>query len=102
MLRVTIEPTGPEKDLEVSGQMADYEKNKNDARDGDDHLFPNRRTVKSGDETAGESNVPYRRSRCRLWLRLLIGRCHLLPGFTAGMRSRSPGNFLASNVSIFI
>src|SRR5260370_37280883 len=102
MLRVTVDPIGPEKDLQVSEQMADYEKNKNDARDGDDHLFPDRRTVKSGDEAAGGSNGPCRRDGCRLWLRLLIGRGHLLPGFTAGMRARSTGNLLASNVSIFI
>src|SRR5947207_6096351 len=92
VLRVTIDPIGPEKDLQVSEQMADYENNKNDARDGYDHLFPDRRTVKSRDETAGGSNGPYRRSGCRLWVRLLIGRRHLLPGFTAGMRARSTGN----------
>src|SRR4029077_20987392 len=102
MLRVTIDPIGPEKDLQVSEQVADYEKNKNDARDGDDHLFPDRRTIKSRDETAGGSNGPYGRSGRRVELRLVIGRGHLLPGFTAGMRARSAGNLLASNVSIFI
>jgi len=40
MLRITVDPIGSEKDLQVSEQMADYEKNKNDARDRDDHLFP--------------------------------------------------------------
>src|SRR6266513_5408714 len=47
MLRVTIDPIGSEEDLQVAEQMADNEKNQNDAGDRDDHFFPNRRMGES-------------------------------------------------------
>ena len=49
MLRVTIDPIGSEEDLQVAEQMADNEKNQNDAGDRDDHFFPNRRMVEGGE-----------------------------------------------------
>src|ERR1043166_5628300 len=39
MFRVGIDPIRPEKNLEVAEQMADDERDKNDAGDGDDHFF---------------------------------------------------------------
>src|SRR6266480_642004 len=45
MLRVTVDPIGSEKDLQVPEQMADNEKNQNDAGDRDDHFFSNRRAI---------------------------------------------------------
>ena len=45
MLGVTVDPIGSEKDLQVPEQMADYEKNQNDAGDRDDHFFSNRRAI---------------------------------------------------------
>jgi hypothetical protein len=47
MLRVTVDPVRSDKNLQISEQMADYEKDQNDARDRDNHFFSNRRAIKS-------------------------------------------------------
>src|SRR5260370_16635633 len=40
MLRVTVDPIGPEKDLQVSEQIADYEKKTNYTHAANYHCFP--------------------------------------------------------------
>ena len=47
MLRVTIDPVRPNKDLQVPEQMSDHEKDQNDPRDRNDYFFSNRRAIKS-------------------------------------------------------
>jgi hypothetical protein len=47
MLRVTVDPIRSEKNLQVPQEMSDHKKDQNDARDSDDHFFPNRRPIKS-------------------------------------------------------
>ena len=42
MLRVTIDPIRPDKNLQISKQMSDHKKDQNDSSDRDDHFFPNR------------------------------------------------------------
>src|SRR6266480_3549293 len=78
MLRVTIDPIGSEEDLQVAEQMADNEKNQNDAGDRDDHFFPNRRMGES-EERVQEYT-------------LFAAR------FSAGPPARSTGNLSAGNV----
>src|SRR6266513_1552126 len=47
MLRVTVDPVRPDENLKIPEQMSDYEKDQNDASDGDDHFLPDRRAIKS-------------------------------------------------------
>src|ERR1043166_9537346 len=47
MLRVTVDPIRPEKDLEVTEQVADHEQNENHAGNGDDHFPADRGLPKS-------------------------------------------------------
>src|SRR6266404_8506635 len=42
MLRVTVDPIRAQKDLQISKQMSNDEKDQNDPRDRDDHFFPDR------------------------------------------------------------
>ena len=46
MLRVTVDPVRPDKDLQIPKQMSDDKHNQNDAGDCDDHFLPNRRAIK--------------------------------------------------------
>ena len=46
MLRVTVDPVRSDKNLQISEQMSDHEKDQNDARDRDDYFFSDRRTIK--------------------------------------------------------
>ena len=48
MLRVTVDPVRPEKDLQIAEQMADDEEHQNDSRDRDDQLFADGSAIKSG------------------------------------------------------
>src|SRR5438552_14694630 len=47
MLRVTVDPIRAQKDLQISKQMSDDEKDQNDPGDRDDHFFSDRRMIKS-------------------------------------------------------
>src|SRR5262249_5859513 len=49
MLRVTVDPIRSDKNLQIAQQMADNEKDQNDARDRDDHFFSNGRVIESGE-----------------------------------------------------
>src|SRR5438094_647836 len=41
VLRVTIDPVGADKNLQIAKQMPDHKEDQNDARDRDNHFFPN-------------------------------------------------------------
>ncbi len=60
MLRVTIDPIGSQKNLQISQQMTDNEENQNDSRDRDDEFFPDGGAVKSG-------NVSHKKRRGIRW-----------------------------------
>src|SRR5713226_834694 len=77
--------------------MSDNEEDQNDAGNRDDHFFPDRGMIKSGDKTAGSVANSCSRSGLRL-----LCHCYLLPGFTAGILARSGGNLSGANVSTFI
>ena len=47
MLRVTVDPIRPDKNLQIPKQMPDHEKNQNDASDRDDDFSSNRGAIKS-------------------------------------------------------
>jgi hypothetical protein len=42
VLRVSIDPIRPDKNLQIAKQMSDHKKNQNDSGDRDDHFFSNR------------------------------------------------------------
>src|SRR4029077_1871302 len=47
MLRVTIDPSGANENLQIPKQMSDHEKDQNDAGNRNDHFFSDRRAIKS-------------------------------------------------------
>ena len=49
MLRVTIDPVRPEKNLQIAEQMADDEQHQNDAGDRDDHFLADGGAIKGGE-----------------------------------------------------
>ena len=48
MLRVSIDPLGAKKDLQIAEQMTDDEQDQNHAGDGDDHFSSDRGMVETG------------------------------------------------------
>ena len=56
MLRVIIDPTRSEKNLQISKEMPDDEEHQNDAGKGNDHFFANGRAIKRG-ESSHEANT---------------------------------------------
>src|SRR5436190_309521 len=53
MFGVTVDPIWTEKDLQISKEMSDNEKNQDDACDCDDHFFSNGRVIESGENIHG-------------------------------------------------
>ena len=49
MFRVTVDPLRPEKDLQIAEQMADDERDQDDAGGRHDELLSDRRAIKRGD-----------------------------------------------------
>ena len=47
MFRVTVDPVRSDKYLQIPEQMSDHKQDQNDAGDGDDYFFSDRRTIKS-------------------------------------------------------
>ncbi|MGB8825460.1 MAG: hypothetical protein WCD25_19080 [Pseudolabrys sp.] len=47
VFRVTIDPVGTDKNLQIAKQMPDHKEDQNDARERDNHFFSNRRAIKS-------------------------------------------------------
>src|SRR4051812_45629118 len=58
MLRVTIDPIWPEKNLQVAKQMSDSEKNQDNAGDRDDHFLSNGGATESGENIHGGFGAP--------------------------------------------
>jgi hypothetical protein len=49
MLRVIIDPAGPDKNLQISEEMADDKEHQNDPGNGDDHFFTDGRAIERGE-----------------------------------------------------
>ena len=56
MLRIIIDPTRSEKNLQISKEMPDDKEHQNDAGKGDDHFFTDGRAIKRG-EGSHEANT---------------------------------------------
>src|SRR5439155_5702240 len=74
VLRVTIDPVGADKNLQIAKQMPDHKEDQNDARDRDNHFFPNRRAIKSCQNIHVTSRRRSSGARFRLWMRLGASR----------------------------
>jgi hypothetical protein len=61
MLRVTINPIRPQKNLQIPEQMPDNEKNQNNPGDRYDEFFANGRTIKGGVGRHGERYINSKR-----------------------------------------
>ena len=81
MLRVAVDPIRAEENLQVAEQMSDDEEDQNDARDRDNHFFPNRRAIKSCQNIHVTSRRRSSGVCFRLWMRLGASRVVPASGF---------------------
>ena len=56
MLRIIVDPTRAEKNLQISKEMPDDKEHQDDAGKGDDHFFTDGRAIKRG-EGSHEANT---------------------------------------------